>query len=96
MIEREAFYLNWILYTVGPTCIIPDVKDKFATITCGDPTTANYEEECSLVCDDGYIGDTTVTCGDDSDADGLADFGTIPDACQGIFKYLQLSLTLYV
>ena len=93
MIEREAFYLNWILYTVGPTCTIPDVSDKFATISCADPSIGNYDEECSLVCDDGYVGDTTVTCGDDSDGDTNPDFGTII-ACQGIFKYLQLSLIL--
>jgi len=49
------------------TCPIP--KIDFGNITCIAAEEGSYNEICTVTCNDGYIGDSSVTCGTDGDWD---------------------------
>lgn len=49
---------------------------------CTDGGPGAYNEECTFTCDQGFYGDTKVTCTDDGTDDGTGSFGSLP-TCTG-------------
>ena len=62
-----CLHLLWnALMLLAITCAIPNIDN--GAITCQDSTVAEYNEQCSVSCNDGFIGNASaVTCENSGD-----------------------------
>ena len=68
------------------TCAIPNIDN--GAITCQDSAVAEYNEQCSVSCNDGFIGNaSSVTCENSGDLEPTT-------VCQGQYFYPALLLLI--